>query len=425
MSDAPYRGSSATNRNHAIGRWARFGSYYAMFPVDFAFEKIERHSRLGELVIDPFAGRGTSVFAAAALGRIGVGVEINPVGWVYGKAKIAPGKKETVIERLAALEASAPKYSEAAKKMPPFFQMCFHSDVLSFLLAARKELLWKTRRVDATLMAFIVHHLHGKKGDGMSNQMRQTKAMSPGYSMRWWKDNDKENPPSINPGEFLRSKIEWRYAKESPRFNGNARLYLGDSATILSRVRARVETEGARASLLFTSPPYWSLVNYHYDQWLRLWLLGGEEFPRYLPDKNRGRFLSQTGYRALLRDAFSKCAAMMTDNATVYVRTDIREFTRKCTREVLQEVFPHHSVEERESASDSNQTQLFQKNENSTEQAEAPQPPQHREVDIILSKNRMSRRERLNAKRGQHARGRRMPATRGNLARKRGKPGKT
>ena len=93
VSDAPHRGSSATNRNHAIGRWARFGSYYAMFPVDFAFEKIERHSRLGELVIDPFAGRGTSVFAAAALGRIGVGIEINPVGWVYRQSEDRARKK--------------------------------------------------------------------------------------------------------------------------------------------------------------------------------------------------------------------------------------------------------------------------------------------------------------------------------------------
>lgn len=360
-----------------------------MFPVDFAFEKIERHSRPGDLVIDPFAGRGTSVFAAAALGRVGVGVEINPVGWIYGKAKIAPAKKSDVLARLEELKKLASEHEKQALDMPPFFRMCFHQKVLRFLLAARSELKWEKRRADATLMAFIVNHLHGKAGDGVSNQMRQTKAMSPAYSMRWWEKNGKKNPPLIDPDEFLRAKIERRYAKGSPCFKGNARLYLGDSAVVLPRVRAHV---GKCASLLFTSPPYWSLVNYHYDQWLRLWLLRGEDSPRYLPDKNRGRFLSQTGYRALLRDVFSKCADMMADDATVYVRTDYRPFTRECTREVLREIFPRHSVEERESESDNSQTRLFQKDKAADEQAENAQSPRHREVDIILSKKRASRR---------------------------------
>jgi hypothetical protein len=37
--------------------------------------------------------------------------------------------------------------------------------------------------------------------------------------------------------------------------------------------------------LLFTSPPYYGVVTYHSDQWLRGWLLGGE--PR--PVRNGGR----------------------------------------------------------------------------------------------------------------------------------------
>ena len=37
-------------------RWARFGPYYAMFPLDFAFEVVEKYSKKGDfsntLVLD-------------------------------------------------------------------------------------------------------------------------------------------------------------------------------------------------------------------------------------------------------------------------------------------------------------------------------------------------------------------------------------
>ena len=37
-------------------RWARFGPYYAMFPLDFAFEVVEQYSKKDDFIIDPFAG---------------------------------------------------------------------------------------------------------------------------------------------------------------------------------------------------------------------------------------------------------------------------------------------------------------------------------------------------------------------------------
>ena len=61
----------------AEARWAGFGPYYAMFPIEFAFEVVNKFSSVGESVLDPFAGRCSSIYAASVLGRCGVGVEIN------------------------------------------------------------------------------------------------------------------------------------------------------------------------------------------------------------------------------------------------------------------------------------------------------------------------------------------------------------
>src|SRR4030042_4486682 len=71
-------------------RWAGIGPYYAMFPVSFADAVIQQYTDKGDVVLDPFAGRATAVYSAAVQHRIGIGIELNPVGWVYGKTKLFP-----------------------------------------------------------------------------------------------------------------------------------------------------------------------------------------------------------------------------------------------------------------------------------------------------------------------------------------------
>jgi len=87
-------------RSSAESRWARFGPYYAMFPMDFACEVVSTYSQPGDFVLDPFAGRGSSLFAAAALKRSALGIEINPVGWLYSKVKLFPAAKGEVSQSM-------------------------------------------------------------------------------------------------------------------------------------------------------------------------------------------------------------------------------------------------------------------------------------------------------------------------------------
>ena len=56
-----------TSYSTAVGRWMGLGPYYAMFPMKFAFDVVNEFSRPGAAVLDPFAGRASSVYAAATL----------------------------------------------------------------------------------------------------------------------------------------------------------------------------------------------------------------------------------------------------------------------------------------------------------------------------------------------------------------------
>jgi len=325
----------------AESRWARLGPYYAMFPLEFAFETVEEYSNKGDFIIDPFAGRFSSIFAGSVTGRKGVGIEINPVGWLYGKAKIHPASMDQVLERLKYIYHKRNNYNKTMEKMPTFYRLCFCDDVLKFLFSARKNLLWKTNKIDATLMSIILVYLHGKIGQSLSNQMKMTKAMGMNYSINWWKKQNMETPPEINPYKFLKNRIEWRYKKGLPQTESETKTILGDSTRILLDM---AKTNQNKFSLLFTSPPYCSVTDYYSDQWLRYWMLGGAGNPLCLREKHKDRFNNKVEYSNLLNSVFEKCSYLMKEKSTIYIRTDIRQFTKDTTINVLKKYFPNHKM---------------------------------------------------------------------------------
>ncbi len=322
----------------AESRWAGVGPYYAMFPIDFANHVVQKYTSVGETILDPFAGRGTAIFSAATNRRNGMGVELNPVGWVYAQAKLHPASKDDVIERLREIGRLANR-RQSKPRLPIFFSWCFSPAVQQFLLTARKYLNWRQNKVDCTLTALLLVNLHGKREASLSNQMRQTKSMSPDYAINWWRERELR-PPNVDPIAFMEKRIKWRYAKGLPA-TSDSFVYLGDSTVRLRDVRERADRLLLPpATLLLTSPPYCGITNYHYDQWLRLWLLGGQPNAFAISGRYRGKFADQRQYKKLLLNVFSRSQPLLDKNAVIYVRTDHRETTLRMTTEVLESVFP-------------------------------------------------------------------------------------
>jgi DNA methylase len=78
-------------------------SYLASFPASMAHAFIARYSRPGDVVLDPFSGRGTVPLQAAAEGRIGVGNDLNPFAHLLTAAKLQPAGAAEARTRLTAL----------------------------------------------------------------------------------------------------------------------------------------------------------------------------------------------------------------------------------------------------------------------------------------------------------------------------------
>lgn len=77
--------------------------YFAMFPESFPERWIEELTEPGDVVLDPFCGRGTTPFQALLMGRHAIASDINPVAYCVTRAKLrAPATGRTTTSRHSA-----------------------------------------------------------------------------------------------------------------------------------------------------------------------------------------------------------------------------------------------------------------------------------------------------------------------------------
>ena len=74
--------------------------YFAMFPPSFAKETIIETTEPGDIVLDPFSGRGTTLLEALLNGRKALASDINPVAATISSAKATPPKLKSLLNRI-------------------------------------------------------------------------------------------------------------------------------------------------------------------------------------------------------------------------------------------------------------------------------------------------------------------------------------
>jgi hypothetical protein len=172
-------------------------SYFAMFPPHIPRVFVEWLTDIGDVVYDPFSGRGTAPMEACRLGRIGLGSDANPLAYVLTSAKVDPPTMEEVAARLNVLAGSMPKGIQG--RLPDEIKMLYSRKVqrqLSWL----KNQLKIDDRIDRFILSAILGLMHanykpGSPARGFSISMPNTFSMSPAY-VRGYIAEHRLQPPS-------------------------------------------------------------------------------------------------------------------------------------------------------------------------------------------------------------------------------------
>ena len=327
-------------------------SYLASFPAALAHAFVARYSRRGDVVLDPFSGRGTTALQACAEGRIGVGNDLNPFAHLLTAAKVEPATPAQARTRLAALRlawASAsvawlsladavtqapaatlvPRAgsgrgpSDGSEAVPAEVAVAFHPRTLAQLLLVRTT-LDLAAPADRFLAAALTGILHGKSASYLSEIMPNTFSMAPRY-VRDFAARTAFHSPERDVFDCLERKLNRLFRQAPPAADGVA--LLGDARDVAGRARAALQARGLpdRARLVVASPPYLRVVKYGYYNWLRTWLLGfdAREIDATLDDAHH-----REPYLAFLRDVLANLRPALTDDAVIVLVVGDVEYDR-------------------------------------------------------------------------------------------------
>jgi DNA methylase len=303
------------NRLHALC------PYFAMFPESFAEGHIERWSQPGQLVLDPFSGRGTTALQALLMDRHAAAIDVNPVAFCISAAKCNPPSPGLAYRRIKEYAAQFEASDRQALRnerlgMPNFFGRAFHHDTLDEILFLRANLDWRRDSVDRFIAAVGLGILHGEMGRShryLSNQMPRTISTKPAYSLRYWRQKGlwakKKDTFSL-----LLSECLYRLQGPLPRRPGL--IAMGDARNaddLLQGLRRK-------AALVITSPPYFDVTRFEEDQWLRLWFLGHDPRPTYSSISPDDRHSDRDRYWRFLSECWKGVAPLLASSAVVVVR---------------------------------------------------------------------------------------------------------
>jgi hypothetical protein len=292
--------------------------YFAMFPETFVETWVERLTRPGEYVLDPFCGRGTSPFQALLMGRRAVASDVNPVAYCVTRAKTNAPPVASVRRRLTTLEREfkPSSWEGNRKQLPPFFRSAYSPMTLRQVIYLRSQLRWRDSDVDCFIAALTLGSLHGESSISpsyLSNQMPRTISTKPAYSIKFWKERGLR-PPVREAFDLLRRQLEYRYESEPP--SRRAMVWQMDMRE-LPRARSMLPQ---RIACVITSPPYLDVTSFEEDQWLRLWFLGGPPHPTYRKVSIDDRHENPAAYWRMVADMWRTLGLVLAPKSNVVVR---------------------------------------------------------------------------------------------------------
>lgn len=312
-------------------------SYLAMFPPYVPSHYIKKYTNEGELVYDPFSGRGTTPLEAKRLKRRTISNDLSPLAFVLTKSKMSEINIKKVYERVDYHKNNykiwiKQNQYKLRRKEHDEIKVFFSSNNLKQMFYLREILgknFKKLSKTDNFILAIALGITHGKtRADGTTSNfsvsMPNGYSMAPGYAKKYIAKNN-----LIKPKTDIFQQIKARASKKVPISNEGIdhKVIFGDALN-----SSKIINESPK--LIFTSPPYLNIVKYVSQNWIRFWILGfnKEDTNKKIVDDYHNLEM----YKLFMRNFMNEMKKLMNkDSKLIMVIGDVNKIS---VREIIKEL---------------------------------------------------------------------------------------
>lgn len=243
-------------------------SYRACFKAQLPEFFVSRLTRPGDVVFDPFMGRGTTPVQAALMKRQAFGNDINPLSILLTRPRLRPISLQAVAVALRSIDWSRGQIER--EDLLAFY----HPNTLKKLEALR---IWLAERAplgsdDVEPVADWIRMVAINRLSGHSPGFFSGRSMPPNQAVSvkaQIKINEKlgVTPPERDVAEVILKKSKTLLKDGCSPSQVRSSLHTGAAWAVSGLADASVD-------LTVTSPPFLDIVHYAADNWLRCWFAG-------------------------------------------------------------------------------------------------------------------------------------------------------
>lgn len=241
-------------------------AYIGGFPPALAWYFVERYSNKGDVVLDPFCGGGTTPLEAGRSGREVLANDAFTYAYTITRAKCNPLTPFEFEGYLSFVLDEMEKATVITENLENEDIKVFYSNSTLKDIRRMKKVLQGDESDEAYfLKALICGILHGPSESFLSVQTKDTYSGSADYVKNYIEENDLE-VPDRDIGECAREKYQRATDNWVPQFE----------STVTQSDARNLQFESESADLVVTSPPYMHMLDYTWNNWIRLWWLGAD-----------------------------------------------------------------------------------------------------------------------------------------------------
>jgi hypothetical protein len=249
-------------------------SYRACFKPQLPRFFIDLLTRKGDIVYDPFSGRGTTVLEAGLRGRNVIANDANPLSRIMTEPRFFPPQVPAVEKRLSTLP-------QGTDRADIDLSMFYHPDTEKEIVSLRTYLLnrksgCRDDMIDRWIAMVATNRLTGHSPGFFSVYTLPPNQAVSQKSQQRINQKRRQEPEYRDTHRIILSKTK-SLARQLPVADKKNLERSGKKAVLLTRdARSTPEIRDAAVQLTVTSPPFLDIVQYREDNWLRCWFNGLE-----------------------------------------------------------------------------------------------------------------------------------------------------